>query len=86
MTWRTLWHRLKDPTIVFALVLAICGQLQASSDALLSWLGPEAAGHVLTLIGVIAAALRILQTLPPDDPRTPLEHAAADHDGLDRSE
>lgn len=65
MTWKSLLDRLKDPTIVFAIVLAGIGQVQASSDVLLSWLGPTAAGHVLSLVGVVAAMLRIVQTLPP---------------------
>lgn len=68
MTWASLLARLKDPTIVFAIVLAACGQIQADSGALLQWIGPKIAGHVLSIVGIIAAVLRILQTLPPKEP------------------
>lgn len=68
MTWAALFARLKDPTIALAILLAVSGEVQAQSDWLLSWLGPTAAGRVLSAVGLTVAILRILQTLPPKVP------------------
>ncbi len=69
MTWKALFARLKDPMIVFALMLAVAGQLQQQGDMLLSLVGPKWAGFILSMIGGGVAMLRILQTLPakPED-------------------
>lgn len=70
--WQALKARLADPIVLGGLLLLILGEVQAQSDILLSWLSPEAAGRVLSLIGIIAMVIRYLQTIPvkaeePDD-------------------
>lgn len=64
MTWKALKARLADPIVVGGLVLLVLGEVQAQSDVLLSWLSPTAAGRVLSLIGILAMAIRYIQTLP----------------------
>lgn len=64
MTFQDLKARLSDPIVLGGLVLLVLGELQAQSDVLLSWLSPEAAGRVLSLIGIVAAVIRHIQLLP----------------------
>lgn len=64
MTFRDLKMRLSDPIVLGGLLLLILGEVQAQSDVLLSWLGPEAAGRVLSLIGIAAMVIRYIQALP----------------------
>lgn len=63
MTWKTLKAHLSDPIIAGGLLLVVLGEVQAQSDVLLSWLSPEAAGRVLSLIGLIGVVVRKLQAL-----------------------
>jgi hypothetical protein len=63
MTWKTLKARLSDPIVAGGLLLLVMGEVQAQSDVLLSWLGPEAAGRVLSLIGIGAMVIRHIQAL-----------------------
>jgi hypothetical protein len=65
MTWKDLFARLKDPTIVFALLAAFGGEIQAQTNALLEFLGPTWAGRLVSAGALIAAMLRVLQTMPP---------------------
>lgn len=76
MTWKQLKARLSDPIVVGGLLLVVTGEVQAQSDVLLSWLGPEAAGRVLSLIGILATVVRTVQALPApkgvdDDSKNP---------------
>jgi hypothetical protein len=64
MTWKSLKARLSDPIVAGGLLLVLIGEFQAQSDILLSWLSPEAAGRVLSLIGIAAVAIRHIQALP----------------------
>lgn len=64
MTWGALKARLSDPIVAGGLLLVVLGEVQARSDALLSWLGPEAAGRVLSLIGIVGVVLKSIQALP----------------------
>lgn len=64
MTWKLLKARLSDPIVLGGLLLLVLGEVQAQSDALLSWLGPEAAGRVLSLIGIVGVVLKSIQALP----------------------
>ena len=64
MTWSDLKARLSDPIIAGGLVLVVIGEVQAQSDVLLSWLSAEAAGRVLSLIGICAMVIRHIQALP----------------------
>lgn len=64
MTWKSLKARLSDPIVAGGLLLLVLGEVQAQSDVLLSWLSPTAAGRVLSLIGIVAMAIRYIQTLP----------------------
>jgi hypothetical protein len=63
MTWKDLKARLSDPIVAGGLLLVVIGEVQAQSDVLLSWLSPEAAGRVLSLIGILAVVVRQLQAL-----------------------
>lgn len=64
MTWKTLKARLSDPIVLGGLLLLVIGEIQAQSNVLLDWLSPEAAGRVLSLIGIVAMAIRYIQALP----------------------
>jgi len=64
MTWKTLKAQLSDPIVAGGLLLVVIGEVQAQSDVLLSWLSPEAAGRVLSLIGIAAVVIRRIQALP----------------------
>lgn len=63
MTWKDLKARLSDPIVAGGLLLILIGEVQRQSDALLSWLGPEGAGLVLSLLGLCAVVIRQIQTL-----------------------
>lgn len=84
MTWKSLKARLSDPIVAGGLILLVLGEVQAQSDVLLSWLSPEAAGRVLSLIGVIAVVIRYIQTLPvvPDEPEDPTNQGGFARVGL----
>jgi len=69
MTWQDLKARLCDPIVAGGLLLVVIGEVQAQSDVLLSWLSPEAAGRVLSLIGIGAMVIRRIQALPPAPPK-----------------
>lgn len=64
MTWKILFAKLSDPIVFGGLVLLVIGEFQAQSDIFLSWLGPEAAGRVLSGLGVLAMLIRHVQSLP----------------------
>jgi len=64
MTWGQLKDRLADPIVAGGLLLLVIGELQAQSGVLLDWLSPEAAGRVLSLIGILGTVVRYVQTLP----------------------
>lgn len=64
MTWKNLKARLSDPIVSGGLLLVVIGEFQAQSDVLLSWLSAEAAGRVLSLIGIAAMVIRHIQALP----------------------
>lgn len=81
MTWQSLKAHFNDPIIVGGLILLVLGEVQAQSDVLLDWLGPTAAGRVLSLIGIAGMVIRYLQSLPASQEK--LEHAARDHTGDD---
>jgi len=70
MTWKMLLSRLKDPTIALALLAAVLGEVQAQSHALTELVGPTLAGRLLSAGALLAAILRILQTMPPRPPDT----------------
>ena len=57
---------LKSKTMLFALVLAILGVLQASMEVFTPYLTPQASGLVGVAIGLAVAILRVLTTLPLD--------------------
>lgn len=69
MTWKDLKARLSDPIIAGGIALLVIGEVQAQSDVLLSWLGPSAAGRVLSLIGICAMLIRHIQTLAAAAPK-----------------
>ena len=64
MTWKDLKARLSDPIIAGGLLLVVIGEVQRQSDVLLSWLGPQGAGFVLSLLGIGAMVIRHIQALP----------------------
>lgn len=64
MTWKMLKARLSDPFVIGGLLLLVIGEIQAQSNVLLDWLSPAAAGRVLSLIGIVAMAIRYIQALP----------------------
>ena len=64
MTWKSLKARLSDPIVLGGLLLMVIGEVQAQSNVLLDWLSPEAAGRVLSLIGIVAMGIRYIQALP----------------------
>ena len=57
----------KSKTMIFSIVLAIIGVLQASTDFLSTILSPNAFGYLTLASGVVAAILRILTTQPLSD-------------------
>lgn len=64
MTWKALKARLSDPIVLGGLLLLVIGEIQAQSNVLLDWLSPEAAGRVLSAIGIVAMVIRYIQVLP----------------------
>lgn len=57
----------KSKTLWFALLLAVLGAVQASTEALTDVLSPSAAGWVTMGVGVAIAVLRVLTTIPLDE-------------------
>lgn len=53
---------LKSKTIIFSLLLAICGAVEGSTGFLQSVLAPEQFGWVMLCIATITAILRVLTT------------------------
>lgn len=81
----------KDPLLIVSIILGALGGLQAGlgvlTDAVKEY--PVAFGLFITLISTITGGLTVYKNAlaaRASDPRTPLEHAAADHDGLDSSQ
>lgn len=58
---------LKSKTIIFSLLLAIFGTLQAGWGLIDDYLSPRAAGFGALIIAVLVAALRVLTTKPLDE-------------------
>lgn len=69
MTWKDLKARLSDPIIAGGVLLILIGEVQRQSDALLSWLGPQAAGFVLSALGIGAVVIRHIQALASATPK-----------------
>ena len=63
---RWIIRSLKSKTIMFSLLLAVLGAIQATMGVFSSVLTPEAYGLLTVVIGAIVAALRYLTTLPLD--------------------
>lgn len=55
---------LKSKTMIFALLLAVLGVIQASMDIFTPYLTPQAMGFITVLVGVAVAVLRVLTTMP----------------------
>lgn len=58
---------LKSKTILFALLLAVLGVVQASLGVFTAYLTPQAAGVLTIVIGIAVAVLRVLTTMPLSD-------------------
>lgn len=58
---------LKSKTILFALLLAIFGAVQASMGVFSAYMTPEVFGWFSMGVGVIVAVLRVLTTVPLQD-------------------
>lgn len=63
----SLQGALRSKTMWFSLALAVFGVLEASTSYLQTMIGPEHFGFVVIGIGIVAAILRILTTLPLDE-------------------
>lgn len=57
---------LKSKTIMFSLLLAVLGAIQATMGVFSSILTPDAYGLLTVAIGAIVALLRAITTLPLD--------------------
>lgn len=57
---------LRSKTIMFSMLLAVFGAIQATMGIFSSILTPEAYGLLTVVIGAIVALLRYLTTLPLD--------------------
>ena len=57
---------LKSKTILFSLLLAVVGAIQAAMGVFSDILTPQAYGLLTMLIGAIVAGLRYLTTVPLD--------------------
>ena len=55
---------LKSKTIIFALLLAIFGAVEASMGTFSTYMTPEVFGFFSMGIGIVVAILRVLTTLP----------------------
>lgn len=55
---------LKSKTMLFAMLLAIFGALQASQTSLIPFMSQEVYGIFTILISIIVALLRIVTTMP----------------------
>ena len=58
---------LKSKTILFALLLAIFGAVQASMGVFSAYMTPEVFGLFSMGVGVIVAVLRVITTVPLDE-------------------
>lgn len=57
---------LKSKTIMFSLLLAVLGAIQATMGVFSDILTPEAYGLLTVVIGAIVAGLRYITTMPLD--------------------
>jgi len=53
---------IKSKTIIFAMLLAGVGAVQASMDVLTPYMTPQIAGLATVIVGVVVAVLRVLTT------------------------
>ena len=58
---------LKSKTIIFALLLAIFGAVEASMGVFSTYMTPQVFGFFSMGVGVIVAVLRVVTTLPLDE-------------------
>lgn len=58
---------LKSKTMIFSLLLAICGAVEGSTGFLQTVLAPEQFGWVMLVIAMVTAILRVLTTQPLQD-------------------
>jgi len=58
---------IKSKTMIFSMVLAVIGVLQASTDFLSTVMSPHAFGYLTLVSGIVAAVLRVLTTQPLED-------------------
>ena len=61
-----LIRSIKSKTIVFSIILASLGAIQASLELFNAVLSPQAYGFITMVVGVIVAALRVITTMPLD--------------------
>jgi len=61
-----LIRSLKSKTIIFSIILASLGAIQASLELFNAVLSPAAYGLITMVVGAIVAALRIITTVPLD--------------------
>jgi len=52
----------KSKTIIFALLLAVLGVVQASMDVFSAFLSAQAVGILTMIVGIVVAILRVLTT------------------------
>jgi len=57
----------RSKTMIFAVVLAVTGAVQASSDFLKTLLTPDVFGFVMMGLGIAVAVLRVVTTQPLED-------------------
>lgn len=58
---------LKSKTIIFSILLALLGVVEASFQVFASMMTPQAYGLVLMGVSCVVAILRIVTTLPLDE-------------------
>jgi len=58
---------LKSKTIWFSIILAVCGVLEQSSNALTALIGASNTGFLLLIVSMVMAYLRTLTTQPLSD-------------------
>lgn len=59
-----MMQALKSRTMIFAILLAVLGTVQASAEVFSAWLTPQAYGIFTLVVGVAVAVLRVLTTEP----------------------
>lgn len=57
----------RSKTMIFAIILAVTGVIQASTDFLSTVMSPHAFGYLTLISGLITAVLRVLTTQPLED-------------------